>query len=55
MQTKGTPMRKSPKLSVTMPPDMVAWLRKAAANQRVSFSTALRIALLPAFNSRRAK
>jgi hypothetical protein len=31
---------------------MTAWLMRRAQQQRVSFSTALRLALLPAFDAR---
>lgn len=38
-----------------MPPDMAAWMKRAAAKQRVGLSTFLKLAVMQAFEARHAK
>jgi hypothetical protein len=47
--------RIKPRLDVTLPPEMVAWLKRSAAKQMVSLSAAVQAALMPAFERRHAK
>ena len=46
---------KAVKRSVSLPADIVAWLDRAAAKRRVSFSHLVKESLLPAFEARRHK
>jgi hypothetical protein len=43
------------KLSVSLPPEYVAWMKRGAKKQRVSLSFFLRQAITPAFDGRHAK
>ena len=47
--------RTRPRLDVTLPPEMVAWLKRSAAKRMTTLSATVQEALMPAFKARHAK
>ena len=54
MQKKPSAL-KVDRISLSMPKDISAWLRRAAAKRRTSISQIVKDALLPQFDARHAK
>jgi hypothetical protein len=50
-ETRSKP--KATKLSISLPDDVAAWMRRAAMRRRVSVSHIVKESIMPAFNARR--
>jgi hypothetical protein len=53
MKKQNTP--RVDKLSISLPAEMAAWLRRASARELTTVSQIIKANLLPAFNARHAK